>query len=476
MTAFWRTTFVLALGAALLAGAVPATVAPAAAQQRPTESEELRARARALLERCPDLGRRLLERELDAWRELDLDKRRRLERWIDLLLPLDGTTLAKLLAPAAAAAADSQMSEAVKALDAALIAAAPPPPTDFRVVILCIGGGTSTVSRTIAQALATESHTHPLMPSTVATVRPWGMLFTKFSAKIPRSDLFLAMLLQGRSQPALDPQGGSKQLAAPSVGEMYRQFVGKAKTGRDVWVIYRGVDLVADFSTAKGWGDKYAQIALYADRMHNLSKDVLSDEVLDYRKTEKSPFDAAQTISELSAGKLRVDTLYADAKVSGFIRGQVARATGPGINSDVFVARATADLLRSDMDARIVIARLGAAPEGPDGRLANTDRDRFVRDTDRHVGMIWSASRASDRWRGRTYFWVIVENQSVAWVAGPGITPGTHSAASPKLTQVAPTVLRMLGVDVEAAMAGVKGVSKKPIDELFAPPDADKGK
>ncbi len=468
MTHGWRWLVGLGLGAAMLAGFVPAAGTTAAAQERPTEAEELRARARDLFARLPEMGRRLLNRELEEWDALDGARRGRLERWIDLLLPLGADTLAQMLAPAAAAPSDQRMQKTIAILDNALIVGPPAGlPNDYRVVIVCVGGGTSTVLRAMVPAFGADAATHPLMPATVSIVRPWGMLLTKFSAKIPRPDLFLGVLLQGRSPPRLDPRGGSKVLATPSIGEMYRKHVGKAKTARDVWVIYRDADLVADFSTAKNFGEKYYQIALIAHRLHNRANTRLSDEVLDYRKEKKSPFDISRAIHGLSAAKLNVDTMFTDRRVKEFIRGQVSHASGPGINSDVFVARATADLLRSTIDPRIVIARLGRPTPDADGRVSNKQRDAFVRDTDRHIGMIWSASRASDRWRGRTYFWLIVENSSLALVCGPGIPPGTRSSASAKLSQVVPTVAKMLGLVPSEMVTGAKGTNKKPIEVLF---------
>jgi hypothetical protein len=455
-----------ALLAALLGAVLAPATPPAIAQERPTEAEELRDRAEPLLRRMPDVGRLLIAREIDAWDGLKPPRRNRLERWIDLLLPLDAQSLEELFAPAMAVAADQRSQRAAELLDEALLTGPPSPPdlNDRRVVIVCVGGG-SVATRVIERALATEGPIHPLMPQTMGVVRPWGTLLTKFSARL-QPDFFLGMLLQGRN-PALDPRGGSKVLATPSIGEMYRKTVGRGETGRDVWVIYRKVDVVADFSTAKAFGEKYAQIAVYADRMENLAKVRIEEEVLEYRRDGKPPLDVTRHMHGLSAGKLRVDTLYADKQVQEFVRGQVARASGPGINSDVFVARATADLLRSAIHPRIVIARLGGPEPGPDGRIANKDRDRFVQDTDRHIGMIWSASRAADRWRGRTYFWLIVEGGSVALVSGPDIAPGGRSGASAKLTQVVPTVAKMLGLNPEEMAAGAKSVSKKPIEDLF---------
>ena len=145
--------------AALLSGATPGTARTALAQERPTEGEELRARADALLARLPEIGRMRLSRDLKAWASFDADARNRLERWVDLLLPMSADELAQLLAPAAAAAADARMQKVGQLLDDALVSWTPKPvgrASDNRVVIVCVGGGYSSVVRTMSTSLASD--------------------------------------------------------------------------------------------------------------------------------------------------------------------------------------------------------------------------------------------------------------------------------------------------------------------------------
>jgi hypothetical protein len=57
-----------------------------------------------------------------------------------------------------------------------------------------------------------------------------------------------------------------------------------------------------------------------------------------------------------------------------------------------------------------------------------------------------------------------VEGSNAGFLAGPGVTPGSHPKEQATLTQVFPTVLQQLGLDAEAVLADLGDVNKKPLD------------
>lgn len=445
--------------------------AGAARAQEPTltrEMEDVWAIAQPVLVRTPAVVRSMIEGELVAWSALDYDKRRRVESWLDTLGRLDAEQIGTLFTPLAAAPAEQQSLKAIEILDEASKRGAVQPSPLRRIVIVAVGAGEGPIVNAIARGLLGMDTAASPTPRLSTEIRPFGAIIPKFKADIPLPEAFLAMLLTGRGDPqnvVLQPKGQPREMASPTLGELYRAAA--QKPARSAWVLYRDIDMLCDHSRTRAFGEKFQVTPVWGGRFGR-PESALRDAVTDLRKREETSLDFPLFLADTSAQKLGFDTMYGEPVVRDLMQ-RVATGACVATDSDLFLARTAAEVLRSpEVDARIVVVRLGRPPAGDQAQgLPKPVVDAFVRDTDALVHLIWRAAREAAGWGARTYFWLVIEGGEGAFVAGPDIQPGRVVKGSPGLPQIVPTVARMLGRDPGDFAGGVDGISKKPIEELF---------
>ena len=462
----------LALAGLVVAG----PVGPAAVQAqdaRSPEAEAMWVEAGPLIYRLKALRlgpvATALERKANGWDGLEFAEKQQADRWFDMLAPLTNTQLSEVCEPVKAEPDPAKVAAFLDQL--ALEGGRRPATAPARVVILAIGGGEGTFARLMAGEMAdTKKPTSQLLPRFVTDIRPWGALCTNFNSKIPDGRGFLGFLLTGRSNPGFVKKGSLIFLGAPMLGELYRRWEGnEAAPAHKTWVLYRDADVRLEHCEAKGFRNgERKQVAVWGTELHNVTKSILRTEVIDARSEGASPFDLERRVAGLTASKLRVDRLIDDVAARNFVADGVARAKLATPDSDAFLARTAARLLHHPMDPRIVVVRLGrpALPPGVE-RWTNDLKRAATQDIDRLAGIVWDAARSSARWRHRTYFWLILENSKLAFVAGPDVAPGTVTKVRAGLKQVVPTVVKMLGYDPEEFLDDMGKVNRKPIDELF---------
>ena len=429
------------------------------------EMEDVWAIAQPVLARAPAAVRSLIEGQLVAWSALKYEDRRRVEDWLDTLQRLDAEQIASLFTTLAATPAEKQSEEVIRTLTDASKKGTVPLSPQRRIVIVAVGAGEGPIVNALMRGLAGDTAQSPT-PRLSTEIRPFGAVIPKFKADISVPEAFLAMLLTGRGDPqnvVLQPQGQPREMASPTMGELYRAATPQAPA-RSAWVLYRDVNMLCDHSRTRGWGEKFSVTPVWGGRLGR-PESALRDAVTDLRKREETSLDFPLFLADTSAQKLGFDTMYGEAMVRDLMQ-RVATGASVATDSDLFLARTAAEVLRSPaVDARLVVVRLGRPPAADN--LAKPVVDAFVRDTDALVHLIWRAAREAAGWGSRTYFWLVIEGGEGAFVAGPDIQPGRVVKGGHALPQILPTVARMLGRDPGEFAGGVDGVSKKPIEELF---------
>ena len=447
---------------AVLAAVAPS--APARADEPSVATEEIRLVAWPVLARAPRPVAGLIGPLVDAWDRQAPADRRKIERWLDLLAPLTAAQMTTLFAEALQKPADQQIAAIEEALKREADEGTLRPPTaPTRVVVVCVGGGDPLATSHLAAAVGGSEPFDPLAPRTVAEIRPGGAVLTNFKVSAGFVGLpFVGVLLTGRGNPAFDDVQAARGVGAPMVGELYRRTTGAGQ--ESVWVLYHDVPFWAENSLSKEFREgNRKQTAIHTGRLKAIAGTKLADKVREFRTEDRSPFDLPFDLGNLTAGMLSVDLFTEHALSRQLLAWEVARSDGMDIESNAFIARAACDLLRSEVHPRLVIVRLGRAAEVP-GLGRKEASARATRDQDALLGSIWDAARADALWRDRTWFWVLVEGGGVAFVAGPGVTPGSRPKETAQLTQVLPTVLHQLGLDPAAVLSDFGDVNKKPLD------------